>query len=382
MRPKHRVCHFSSVHHVWDTRVFYRECISLAKEFDVTLIAIGEDGSYTREGVKVIAIAKPKNFFERFFYTVFKVFILAVKQDAQIYHIHDAEMVPFGIILSLLGKSVIYDIHENTHDDILLKPWIRPNIRMLLAKSYNALLWLGSKFLHYIVVVADPRFLPKFFVNEKNATIIQNFANPDDFLPFVVKDRAALDAHHLFYVGMIRDMYYDIDPVLKALVLLKAKGFVCHLHLVGYLGAGKQMDFEKLDFWEEIKDQVTFYGFMETHLAYEISKKCKVGLCIKNQPNSMLVSHERKLFEYMCIGLPSIYCDANIYKDLSAYAEIGIAVNLEHAEEISNAIFSLLTNPSKLNEFSRNNLSLARDYFNWQFEEKKLHQLYYHILRK
>jgi glycosyltransferase involved in cell wall biosynthesis len=84
----------------------------------------------------------------------------------------------------------------------------------------------------------------------------------------------------------------------------------------------------------------------------------------------------------MCIGLPSIYCDANIYKDLSAYAEIGIAVNLEHAEEISNAIFSLLTNPSKLNEFSRNNLSLARDYFNWQFEEKKLHQLYYHILRK
>ena len=157
MRPKHRVCHFSSVHHVWDTRVFYRECISLAKEFDVTLIAIGEEGSYTREGVKVIAIAKPKNFFERFFYTVFKVFILAVKQDAQIYHIHDAEMVPFGIILSLLGKSVIYDIHENTHDDILLKPWIRPNIRMLLAKAYNALLWLGSKFLHYIVVVADPR---------------------------------------------------------------------------------------------------------------------------------------------------------------------------------------------------------------------------------
>ena len=46
-RPK--VCHFSSVHHVWDTRVFYRECVSLAKEFDVTLIAIGK-GDFVNAG--------------------------------------------------------------------------------------------------------------------------------------------------------------------------------------------------------------------------------------------------------------------------------------------------------------------------------------------
>jgi glycosyltransferase involved in cell wall biosynthesis len=354
----------------------------LAKEFDVTLIAIGEEGCFNKNGVKVISVPKPASFLLRFFYTIFKVFIFAVKQDAQIYHIHDAEMVPFGIVLSLLGKPVIYDIHENTHDDILLKPWIRPNIRMLLAKAYNGLLWLGSKFLHYIVVVADPKFLPKFFVEEENATIIQNFANPDDFLPFVVTDRAALEGHHLFYVGMIRDMYYDVDPVLKALVLLKKKGFVCHLHLVGYVGAGKKMDLEKLDFWEEIKDQVTFYGFMETHLAYEISKKCKIGLCIKNQPNSMLVSHERKLFEYMCIGLPSIFCDANIYKDLSNDGEIGLAVDLQNSEAISEALFLLLSDKLKLNEFSFNNLSLAQNKFNWQFEEEKLHQLYYQILLK
>ncbi len=382
MIPRHRICHFSSVHHVWDTRVFYRECVSLAKEFDVTLIAIGEAGSYTRDGVKVISVSKPKSVFERFLYTVFKVFILAVKQNAVIYHIHDAEMVPFGIVLSLLGKPVIYDIHENTHDDILLKTWIKPKIRLVLAKGYNCLLWIGSKFLHYIVVVADPKFLSKFFVNEKNSTIIQNFANPNDFETYVVKDRSSLEGNHLFYVGMIKDMYYDIDPILKSLVLLKQKGIHCHLHLVGYVGAGKNLDLEKLDIWEEIKDQVTFYGFLETKEAYRISMKCKIGVCIKNQPNSMLVSHERKLFEYMCVGLPSIYCDAQIYKDLSKHGEIGLAVNLENSENISNALISILNDDRKLDEFSGNNLSLARNYFNWQFEEEKLHQLYNHTLCK
>lgn len=382
MRTKHRICHFSSVHQVWDTRVYYRECVSLAKEFDVTLIAIGEEGNYTRDGVKIISISKPKSVFERFLFTVFKVFILAVKQNAEIYHIHDAEMVPFGIVLSLLGKSVIYDIHENTHDDILLKTWIKPKIRLVFAKGYNCLLWIGSKFLYYIVVVADPKFLSKFFVNEKNATIIQNFANTDDFETYAVKDRASLEGNHLFYVGMIKDMYYDIEPVLKSLILLKDKGIQCHLHLVGYVGVGKNLDLEKLDIWEEIKDQVTFYGFLETKEAFEISKKCKIGFCIKNQPNSMIVSHERKLFEYMSVGLPSIFCDAQIYKDLSKYGEIGFAVNIENSEEISNAVISILNDERKLNDFSNNNLSLARNYFNWQFEEKKLHQLYNHILYK
>jgi glycosyltransferase involved in cell wall biosynthesis len=84
----------------------------------------------------------------------------------------------------------------------------------------------------------------------------------------------------------------------------------------------------------------------------------------------------------MCIGLPSIFCDANIYKDLSNDGEIGLAVDLQNSEAISEALFLLLSDKLKLNEFSFNNLSLAQNKFNWQFEEEKLHQLYYQILLK
>ncbi|MDZ4667700.1 MAG: hypothetical protein SGJ00_07430 [bacterium] len=70
---KIKVCHFSSVHHVWDTRVFYRECVSLANDFDVTLIAIGS-GTSTLNGVRVIGIPKPANFFIRFLYCIQSVY--------------------------------------------------------------------------------------------------------------------------------------------------------------------------------------------------------------------------------------------------------------------------------------------------------------------
>jgi hypothetical protein len=148
-----KICHFSTVHSIWDTRVFQRECVSLAKKHQVTLIAIGEKSGLIK-GVK-----KPNFFFKRFTLTAFHVFKEALFTDADIYHIHDAEMIPYGIVLALNGKQVVYDIHENTYHDILLKPWVKPWIKKIAALAYNVLLRVAKHFLYFIVVVASPRFL-------------------------------------------------------------------------------------------------------------------------------------------------------------------------------------------------------------------------------
>jgi len=369
-----KVCHFSSVHQVWDTRVFYRECVSLAKEFDVTLIAVGE-GNYIKQDVRVIGIPKPKNFWYRYLCTIWKVFILTVKVDTQIYHIHDAEMVPFGIVLSLLGKKVIYDIHENTHGDILLKPWLPKPVRKILASLYNLVLKIASRFMHFIIVVADPKFLPNFFVKEADCTIIQNFADTSEMDEFRVIDRHLLPNNHLFYVGMIRDMYYSIDPILEAIAILKEKGIRIDLHLVGYFGSKTNTKLDTVACWKSIQDQVHYYGFLETKEAYKISMQCKIGICIKNQPEDMLVSHERKLFEYMAIGLPSIFCNRSIYTDLNTKTSIGLAINIESPDEISVAIADLLQN-DKNYAASQNNFIHSSAVYNWQKEEQKLLKLY------
>ena len=377
---KPKVCHFSSVHHQWDTRVFYRECRSLAKEFEVTFIGIG-NFTGVKDGVKLIGIQKPKNPWIRFVYTLFKVFIEAVKVDAQIYHIHDAEMIPFGIVLSLSGKKVIYDIHENTYDDILLKPWLPKSARIFFATLYNGLLRLGSNFLHYIVVIADPIFLPKFFVKPNQYTIIQNFADVEALIPYRVIDRASLEGNNLFYIGMIRDMYYDINPVLEAIYILKQKGIECRLHLIGYFGVNTDSGFESYKNWEHIKNQVIYYGFKEMDEAYKISMQCKVGICLKNQPQSMLVSHERKLFEYMAIGLPSIFCNSHIYTAVNNSYKIGVAIDLQNPVEIADSIEDLLKNPEKLNEWAQNNLTASKTKFDWKLEEETIISLYFLLLK-
>ena len=128
--------------------------------------------------------------------------------------------------------------------------------------------------------------------------------------------------------------------------------------------------------WEQVKDQVSYYGFLDTQEAYQISMQCKIGLCIKNQPESMLVSHERKLFEYMAIGLPALFCNQGIYEDLNQKYKIGKSVKITDSIAVADAIESLLLHDEILMSMSENARQAAQDHFNWNREEKKLFDLY------
>jgi hypothetical protein len=90
---KYKICVLTSAHPALDTRIFYKEARSLVKAgYDVTLIA-QHPRNETIEGIKIIALPKPKNRFFRIFATAWKAFWLAKKQKADIYHFHDPELI-------------------------------------------------------------------------------------------------------------------------------------------------------------------------------------------------------------------------------------------------------------------------------------------------
>ncbi len=370
-----KVCHFSSVHSIYDTRVYNRECVSMAKYFDVTLIAIGSFTG-TKNGVKIIGINKTTNKLNRIFVTTIKVFAQAIKTDAQIYHIHDAEMLPFALLLVVLGKKVIYDIHENTKQDILLKPWISPLIKNILANTYDALLKLSSSYIHYITVLADEKFLPIFYAKKNQYTIVQNFANVEDMLKYRVEDRWNLQQNHIFYVGMIKDIYYNFDLLIDSVYELKQQNYKVYIHVVGYFGTNVVQHFNNNKNWKEVKEQIHFYGKLDMDTAYRISMQCKLGICLKNQPENILLSHERKFFEYLAVGLPSVFCNAKIYTDINKKYNIGIGVDLGNKIQIAQAIKSILSNEIEYKQMQQNCVSAVNEKYNWKSQEEILLNLY------
>ena len=108
------VCMLTSVHSAFDTRIFYRQARTLAKAgYSVTIIA-QHDKDELVDGIGIVALPKPKNRLWRMLGT-WRVFKLALKQKSEIYHFHDSELIPVGLLLKLFADGkVIYKDRQET----------------------------------------------------------------------------------------------------------------------------------------------------------------------------------------------------------------------------------------------------------------------------
>jgi len=59
----------------------------------------------------------------------------ALRQNGDVYHFHDPELIPLGLLLAARGKLVVYDIHEDAPADILHKDYIPRRLRRPLMWS-------------------------------------------------------------------------------------------------------------------------------------------------------------------------------------------------------------------------------------------------------
>ena len=101
-----KICILTTVHPPFDIRIFHKEAKSLVKfGYDVTLIAQNNRNEVV-DRIKIIALPKPKNRSMRILGLTWRVFYLALRQHADIYHFHDTELMPIGILLKLKGKKL------------------------------------------------------------------------------------------------------------------------------------------------------------------------------------------------------------------------------------------------------------------------------------
>ena len=151
-----KVVHLTTVHPPFDTRIFYREAKTLARAgYEVVLIA-QHDKDELVEGIKIIALPKPRNRLARILGLTWLAFRLALRQRAEIYHFHDPELLPIGVMLKLFTRArVIYDVHEDVPEQILTKYWIPVPLRRPLAVVFNAFEKLLARAVDAVVVATE-----------------------------------------------------------------------------------------------------------------------------------------------------------------------------------------------------------------------------------
>src|SRR5215510_7855018 len=131
------VCHLSPVKGRLDTRTFNMEILPAVKH-GVRAALVGPHGTEHHEnGLDVVPLTGGRSRLSRFF-TSPAIAFFARHQPARIYHLHNPEMIPAGLLLKLLfRKTVVYDTQEDFAAMMLTKSYLHPRLRRAMGKAVH-----------------------------------------------------------------------------------------------------------------------------------------------------------------------------------------------------------------------------------------------------
>ncbi|MEA3553063.1 MAG: glycosyltransferase [Campylobacterota bacterium] len=366
---KTKITHLTSVHPRFDTRIFLKECGSLANEscYKVNLVVADGLGDDIKNNINIYDVGKSKGRIDRILYTTKKIYEKTKELDSDIYHFHDPELIPVGLKLKKLGAKVVFDIHENIALQILDKEYIPKFLRKIISNIYRKYeIRTLKKF--DALILAEYSYVDYYNDLNNNIEVVLNMPDIEPLEKFVSNDR---DKNEIFYIGGISNNR-GFDVTTEALKILKVKIPDIYMHNIGPYSK-ELIDSADL---KSIEKNVKFYGRISLLDGLEYSKNAKVGISILKPIGNYTSSYSTKVFEYMALELPVITSNFKLYKDIVEKHRCGICVNPLKPQEIADAIEYIMTNPKEAKLMGMNGMEAIKKKFNWKVEEKKLYKLY------
>lgn len=376
MTETKRITHMSNVHPADDTRIFHKECVSLAKAgFDVTLIARPPRKPFDNGDVRVIEHNAPRNRALRMLVGSLRIIPRALGTRSDLYHFHDPELIPAGLVLKLLGKRVIYDVHEDIPAQLLSKPWIPSKLRPIASKFIERINAFANFAFDGIVVAREDA--ARAF-NGPKVTLVQNYALLSEF------DRTGQtafardpDPDRVVYFGGITLLRGLREMIAATEIITKRRNL--KLELIGPL---QPKTLSTMLAESPARKHIHHQPWADRKEMTEILSSASVGLVLFHPVPNHITSYPNKLFEYMGAGLPFVASNFPYWKQFVDDIGSGVRIDPLDPTAIADAIEYLLDNPDVAHQMGEAGWHAVRDRFSWETEAEKLIKLVAILLGK
>jgi glycosyltransferase involved in cell wall biosynthesis len=372
-----KICHVCSGHTDDDSRVFHKECLSLAQAgYEVHLVATGTQKSSSHSNQVIFhPLSTCKSRRERLS-RCWSVASLATRIDADLYHVHEPDLLG-PVLARARGKPVIFDAHESYLDVIYSREWIprfaRPFVKLGWDFVERQLIKRCAA-----VVCATADIATRYHPLNSRVVVLQNFT--DISSETNGKVAPVRNTHTCVFAGSMKPDR-NISNVVRALGILRSRGIEGRLWLAGSWATDYQREIFSLADSEKVTDQVQYLGILSRGEAVSLQARAALGLNVSLPSPNGVRGFPIKMLECMAVGTPIIYSDIPSFRRIAGSPEVGIAVDPAAPEQIADAIALLFGNLDLARRLGENGRRAVREQFNWNVESKKLLALYRDVLK-
>lgn len=358
----------TSVHSWDDIRVLRKEGVSLAKRYRVELHAPAPFDYREYQGVHIHGLPQWERFFDR--RAIRRELRRRIRfSDAEVFHFHDPELIPLGLIVKLVyKKKVIYDIHEDYPAYFRHKAWIPRPLRSLVAAAFRQLERIACRFFDHLIATSP--------AIEKNyarfpTTVVLNYPRleTNGMFPEKAKDSVAF-----IYAGSMEEIRGIRELGQAFLRITDQTPQPVHLHIAGQVRGSRQFQQDVQAIFQH--PSVQYHGALPFEAAVALMRSCHVGIIpfLPLACNVNIVPH--KLFDYMAAGLTILASDYNGWPQNLPEWGIGMLFDPTRQESIDRQLIAAATAGERLEQMGRRAYRLVRECFTWVSQEERLLRAY------
>ncbi len=367
-----RVAHLTSVHRSNDPRIFLKECSTLARAgYEVTLVGRGAGPADAETaGVRFVSVGDTASRRERMLRLPLRILREAWRLRADVYHVHDPELLPAGLVLKALGRRVIYDVHEDVPRQIAYKTympaWLR-RVSAVLAGGLESVIGLTFDG----IVAATPHIASRF--PSAKTAVVRNYPLLDEFAgaaPSPLREREDV----VTYVGRVTEE-------IGALVMADVAKIIGSARPVRFVVAGpvSQVLSERVA-GRASPVQVEQPGWLDRDAVMKLLDETRIGLVLFQPYENYLRAYPTKLFEYMAAGVPVVASDFPDWREFVDGTGCGVLVDPQDPQAVAAAIRELLDDSERAAAMGASGRRAVAARYNWAAEGDELLRLYRRVL--
>lgn len=361
--------HLTSAHPRSDPRILLKMCASLSNNGYQTSLIVADGMGYEKyKGICIHDVGSPSGRIDRILNAPKRVFNLALALDADIYHLHDPELIPIGLKLKRRGKKVIFDSHEDVPKQLLGKRYLPP----LLLRALSLIFAVFERFAcsgFDAIVGATPHISEKFLKFNARSIAINNFPIIGELEPSGEQNRQSA----VVYIGAITEMR-GIREMVNAIGCAEAD---VRLSIAGKFSEKELAEEMRKSSGWKLVDEV---GYLDREGVRDLLSRSSVGLVTLHPSINYIDALPIKMFEYMSAGVPVISSDFPLWREIIDGNNCGICVDPLDPAAIAAAIDTLINDQECARQMGQNGQKAIKEKYNWSVEEMKLLNLYENLI--